>query len=141
MKRLTEIAKISAALCIAALWLLYPLASPVKADMGPKPTMFFEFVPIEGTPNLLVLDGILLECDDAACIQSNPLEDFGPQGFSCFGTTCSASAYSFSDYHRLVLSFSDGVTRESNVFTKKSFEANYNVIIVEIELFAEECRD
>ena len=140
MKRLPKSVKIFAALFIAATWMLYPLTSPVKADMGPKPTMFFEFVPVAGLPNLLVTEGFLLECDDAACLQSHPLEDFGPQGFTCFGTTCHAAAYGFSEYHRLVLSFSDGVTRESNIFTKKSFEANYLVTINKKDLYVEEGR-
>ena len=45
-----------------------------------------------------------------------------------------------AEYHRLVLSFSDGITRESNVFTKKSFEANYTVTIEENDLVVEEGR-
>lgn len=140
MKYLPKSVKIFASLFMAAIWILFSLASPARADLGPKPTMVFEFEPAAGLPNLLVLEGSLLECDDDACIQSHPLEDFGPQGFTCFGTTCHAVAYSFSDYHRLVLTFSDGVTRESNIFTKRSFEANYMVTIGKKDLFVEEGR-
>lgn len=132
--------KIISAICLAAMGSFFLLASQVSADMGPKPTMFFEFEFVEGIPNLLVIEGSLFECDDSACVQSNPLEDFGPQGFSCFGTTCHATAYGFSDYHKLVLSFSDGITRESNVFTKKSFEANYIVTVDTNNLYVKEGR-
>jgi len=38
-------------------------------------------------------------------------------------------AYSYSDYHRLVLEFSDGVTRQSNIFTKTQFTAKYDVTV------------
>lgn len=49
-------------------------------------------------------------------------------------------AYSFSEYHQLRLTFSDGVTRESNIFTKKAFEANYKVTIGKNDLLVEEGR-
>ncbi len=140
MKRASRTLKVITVLSIAVVSLLYPLARPVSGDMGPKPTMFFEFAPAENQPNLLVTDGILLECDDAACLQAKPLEDFGPQGFACFGTTCHAVAYTFAEYHRLVLIFSDGLTRESNIFTKRSFEANYLVTITANGLIVEEGR-
>jgi len=123
------LASLFALLCI----LLLP-ASIARADLGPKPTMHFEFTYSEDLGDLLVVDGQLIECEDAACIQSKPLEKFGPQGFSCFGTTCHATAYGFSDYHMLILSFSDGVTRESNIFTKNAFEANYIVTVEEATL-------
>ena len=140
MNTSSRLIKIFAALCIAAVFSLYPFATPASADMGPKPTMFFEFEFVEGIPDLLVMEGSLFECDDSACVQSTPLENFGPQGFSCFGTTCHAMAYGFSDYHKLVLSFSDGVTRESNVFTKNSFEANYTVTVDANNLHVKEGR-
>jgi hypothetical protein len=38
-------------------------------------------------------------------------------------------AYGYSKFHRLVLEFSDGVTRESNVFTKTNFDADYQVSV------------
>lgn len=140
MKRLPNIVKVFAVLCITLIWILNPLVKPARADMGPKPTMLFQFTPVAGQPNLLVTDGVLLECGDSACLTSHPLEDFGPQGFSCFGTTCHAAAYEFAEYHRLVLTFSDGVTRESNIFTKKSFEATYIVTIGKTDLIVEEGR-
>jgi hypothetical protein len=140
MKRLPKTSFLCIALIVVLLWMLFPPASPANADMGPKPTMFFEFIPVEGMSNLLVLEGYLMECEDSACLQSHPLEDFGPQGFKCYGTTCHAAAYSFTEYHRLVLSFSDGITRESNVFTKNSFEANYIVTIEENDLVVMEGR-
>ncbi|MCD4671992.1 MAG: hypothetical protein K8R77_04945 [Anaerolineaceae bacterium] len=59
---------------------------------------------------------------------------------SCYGTTCHATAYSFSEYHQLRLTFSDGVTRESNIFTKKAFKANYKVTIGKNDLLVEEGR-
>jgi hypothetical protein len=140
MKSSSRLIKILIALCVTTLFALYLFSTPVNADMGPKPTMYFEFEFAEDTPDLLILEGILLECEDPSCVHSQLLEDFGPQGFSCFGTTCHATAYSFSDYHKLILTFSDSTTRESNIFTKKSFEANYLVTVNATELFVQEGR-
>ncbi|MDX9863302.1 MAG: hypothetical protein RBT34_00710 [Anaerolineaceae bacterium] len=126
-------------LCISTLFLLSS-AAPANADLGPKPTMSFEFTFTKDIPSLLVMEGMLLECEEAACAQAKPLEAFGPQSFSCFGTTCHAVAYSFTEYHQLVLSFSDGVTRTSNTFTKNNFEAHYLVTVDQTSLFVEEGR-
>ncbi|MCD4671084.1 MAG: hypothetical protein K8R77_00340 [Anaerolineaceae bacterium] len=82
MNRSANLFKLSAALCIAVMWIVIPLTSAAGADIGPKPTMSFTFVAAEGMSYLLVMDGTLLECEDAACIQCKPLEELGPQGFT-----------------------------------------------------------
>ncbi|MCB0077312.1 MAG: hypothetical protein KDD73_07775 [Anaerolineales bacterium] len=58
----------------------------------------------------------------------------GPQHFSCQELTCSGLAYDFTDYGRLEITFSDGETRQSNIFTIKSFNSSYDVSIQENEL-------
>lgn len=132
--------KFLAAICIATMWVALPLASAAGADIGPKPTMAFEFVYTDDLPNLLVMDGILLECEDSACVQAKPLEELGPQSFNCYGASCHATAYGFSEYHQLRLTFSDGITRESNIFTKNAFEATYKVTVRQNDLLVEEGR-
>ena len=101
-------------------------ASP--ADVGPKPSMYFEFEftsdPIE------IVSGQMLECDQPDCSDGVPLEEMGPQGFECTPITCDALAYTFSDYHQLVITFSDKV-RTSNVFEKQGFAAKYTVKVTE----------
>ncbi len=109
----------------------------VRADMGAKPTMEFEFV-YESGATLTISEGIQLECSDDTCSDAQPLEEAGPQRFTCTDTTCSSMAYGYKDYHRLVISFSDGVTRESNVFDKSHFSANYRVTVRENDLLVEE---
>jgi hypothetical protein len=39
---------------------------------------------------------------------------------------------------RLRITFSDGVTRESNIFTKRHFDAHYRVLVQEVDLLVEE---
>jgi hypothetical protein len=99
--------------------------------------MEFEFV-YETDTALTIQEGVQLECDDAACSDAQALMEAGPQGFTCTSVTCSSRAYGYSDYHRLVVTFSDGVTRESNVFTKSYFAAEYRVTVRENDLLVEE---
>jgi hypothetical protein len=114
-------------LCLIACFLFLPNFS-ARADIGPKPTMEFIFVQ-EDDPHLAIVEGTLLECEDAACMQAAPLEDLGPQGFSCSSDRCSSMAYGYAPYHRLVIRFSDGKIRESNIFENRFFNAVFLVTI------------
>ena len=114
-------------LCMIACFLLLPNSS-ARADIGPKPTM--EFIFVQGNDSdLVILDGTLMECEDATCSQAAPLEALGPQGFSCTTDRCSSMAYGYAPYHRLVIRFSDGRIRESNIFKNRFFNAVYEVNI------------
>jgi hypothetical protein len=109
----------------------------VQADAGPHPSMQFFFISrIEPGPT--IISGQLLECKDEACVQPEPLQQMGPQRFECQINTCSSVAYSYSPYYRLEIEFSDGMTRQSNTFTKRAFSANYLVTIHEESLEVEE---
>jgi hypothetical protein len=112
---------------LAGLLVLVPLRS-TRADTGPKPTMKFSFIyKINETPE--ITSGNLLECSDVNCADGEPLKQLGPQHFDCSPSSCSSMAYGYSKFHRLVLEFSDGVTRTSNVFTKTKFAADYKVSV------------
>lgn len=114
-------------LLLSGSMIMLPLQS-ARADTGPKPTMSFTFI-YEISPALQIHSGYLLECSDAGCSDGEPLAQLGPQHFECSASACSSMAYGFREYHRLVLEFSDGVTRQSNIFTKKQFSAEYEVIV------------
>ena len=107
-----------------AVGLLLPLAS--RADAGPKPSMSFTFA-FQGEP-VAIVEGQMLECEDAECTRSKPLPQLGPQGFRCTSGACSSTAYGYAPYHKLVIRFADG-TRESNVFGKRAFAARYRVTV------------
>jgi len=119
-------------LCLAAL-----PSQNVRADAGPHPSMEFIFAS-RVKPGPDILSGLLLECQDEACDQPAALQEIGPQRFECQADTCHAYGYSFSTYQRLEIEFSDGVTRQSNTFTKRAFAANYLVLIREDSLEVEE---
>jgi hypothetical protein len=115
-----------AGLVLLILWFIVP-AAPVKADVGPKPDMTFTF-DFQGEA-LTISGGDQLECEKSDCSDGVALIEGGPQRFTCAETGCRSLAYSYKDYHKLVLQFSDGSTRESNVFGKRGFSAHYKVTV------------
>lgn len=121
------------------LFLLTVPIEPAQADIGPKPSMEFEFEYETGAP-YDILDGIQLECDNPDCSDAEPLEDLGPQRFTCELNSCFSMAYGYSPYHRLRIRFEDIKTRESNVFESDSFSMSYRVIVREDDLIVEKIR-
>lgn len=107
------------------------------ADTGPKPTMEFTFnQELTGEP-LTIVSGILYECDQPDCSDAAPLEEVGPQGLYCEPQSCRAIGYGFAPYHRLEIEFSDGVTRQSNIFETAGFDSKYTVIVRPNDLLVE----
>lgn len=104
------------------------------ADIGPKPELDFQFSLPDG---LTIVDGELLICQDEACTETEPLEEIGPQGFNCQPTTCHAILYSTSSPMRLQVTFSDGVTRLSNIFEAQSTQNVYTVEVRDTDLLVE----
>jgi hypothetical protein len=125
-------------LCLIAIAVLALIpGSSAQADMGPKPSMDFEFV-FESDPSLSITGGSLLQCLDDACTTTEPLEALGPQGFSCDADHCESMAYGYRESFRLEITFTDGVTRRSNVFGKKHSDALYRVTVRADDLMVEE---
>ncbi|RPI30538.1 MAG: hypothetical protein EHM70_13655 [Chloroflexota bacterium] len=127
----------------AILILAFALAIPLytaHADVGPKTSMDFEFFGDDGEPlvALTIVSGQQFECSDSDCLDAHALEQVGPQGFNCDANHCSSLAYGYSDYHRLRVRFSDGVERQSNVFSKQAFAARYRVTVQANDLLVEE---
>jgi hypothetical protein len=121
--------KIKRSLVWLLLLLFFLPLHAASADTGPKPSMDFGFKQEFSGPLVTITSGILYECEQSDCQDAAPLRRLGPQGFSCAATNCSAMAYGFSDYHRLEITFSDGKTRQSNVFKTSQFQGKYQVTI------------
>jgi hypothetical protein len=117
--------------------LLFLPAHVVFADTGPKPTMDFEFK--QGIPGgaVTIVSGILYECERSDCSDAAPLQALGPQRLTCDALSCNALAYGFSRYHRLEIQFSDGKTRQSNIFKTAGFDSRYLVTINQDDLTVE----
>ena len=113
-------------------------ADAVLADTGPKPSMDFQFrQEMTGEPPLTNISGILFECDQPDCSDAAPLEELGPQRFTCAANSCHAVAYGFAPYHQLEIEFSDGNTRQSNIFETAGFDSRYTVTIRPGDLLVE----
>lgn len=112
-------------------------AGAVLADTGPKPSMEFQFTQAQSGEPLTISSGILYECDQPDCSDAAPLEEGGPQGFRCEANSCHAIAYGFAPYHRIEIEFSDGQTRQSNVFETAGFDSRYTVTVRPDDLFVE----
>lgn len=123
-------------LLLLSLIVLLP-AQIVLADTGPKPTMDFAFKQELPGGQLMIILGTLYECKQSDCSDAAPLQQLGPQGFRCDAESCSATAYGFSDYHQLKIQFSDGKTRQSNIFQTAGFDSKYTVTIRPDDLFVE----
>ena len=106
---------------------LFPIDT-ARADMGAKPTMDFTFEFVD-MPSLDIVSGELMQCQDQSCAQALALEEVGPQGFNCDAVSCSAMAYGFSERSYLRITFTDGRTLQSNLFTKEHFSADYKVSV------------
>jgi len=107
------------------------------ADTGPKPSMDFQFKQeMVGEP-LTITSGILFECELPDCSDAAPIEEVGPQGFRCEANSCNAVAYGFAPYHQIEIEFSDGQTRQSNVFETAGFDSRYTVTIGPDDLLVE----
>jgi hypothetical protein len=107
------------------------------ADTGPKPSMDFQFTQEMAGEPLTIMSGILYECDQPDCNDAAPIEEVGPQGFRCEEAHCSAVAYGFAPYHQIEIKFSDGQTRQSNIFETAGFDSRYTVTIRPNDLFVE----
>ncbi len=122
------------ALILTVFSLLLPLGV-ARADLGPKPTMQFNFK-FQGQPTTIV-GGQQLECSDPTCADGKPLQVGGPQRFTCDAGSCHSLAYGYAPYHKLVIQFADR-TRESNVFQHRAFNAVYTVTVTDSALQVEE---
>ena len=109
----------------------------VLADTGPKPTMDFQFTQAFSGDLVSITGGTLFECEQADCSDAEPLIEGGPQRLNCEANSCHALAYGFAPYHRLELQFSDGKTRQSNIFETAGFKSTYNVTIQQDDLLVE----
>jgi hypothetical protein len=134
MTSLSTMKKLS--LLLLFLQMLVP-SQVALADTGPKPAMEFTFrQELTGQP-VTITSGMLYECEQSDCSDAAPLEQLGPQGFRCDPESCSATAYGFAPYHKIEIQFSDGKTRQSNVFETAGFDSSYAVTIRPDDLLVE----
>jgi hypothetical protein len=97
--------------------LLFIPSIRAQADTGPHPTMDFQLA--WNIPRGTVLEAALYDCADATCVE--PVKVPGP--FTCSVESCWYN-YGSEGFYKLVIVFDDR-TRESNIFEKRGFEAEF----------------
>jgi hypothetical protein len=108
------------------------------ADVGPKPSMNFDFTQTLNDNQLTIVTGKMYECEQPDCSDATELQQLGPQGFECEEYSCNALAYGFSDYLKIEIQLSDGSVLQSNVFQKAGWlNSKYKVSIQDGALFVE----
>ena len=116
-------------LLTTCLFLLLPLLA--KADMGPKPSMTFNF--IYETPNApKIISGQLFYCLDDTCQKTEALEEMGPQRFECQPeqNSCFSMTYGYfpDKRQKIAITFEDKI-REIAVFTTNNFDSFFDVYV------------
>jgi len=118
----------------------FTLFTPVWADMMPLPKA--EFILIYNTEKKPLLDPLhseQIQCEDGLCLEQKPLVPYGSQKLVCGGGTCSATAYRFAPYQKLVLTFTDGSVRESAPFAMpNNFDTRFTVYVENNRLTVEQ---
>lgn len=101
------------------------------ADVSPRPEM--EFLFIHRTAEEKAINPIRseqIQCTDNQCLESKPLGHYGIQKLYCTTESCFSVAYEYTDFQKLIIVFSDGTTRESNIFpTTHKLRARYKVYV------------
>jgi len=96
---------------------LFISITPLWAGISPKPEMDFVLhYQTESKPAIRPDTSEQIQCEDNQCIQSQPLGEYGIQKLYCRPDGCFSIAYEYKPFQKLVLDFSDGVVRQSNVF-------------------------
>ena len=110
--------------------------SPLWADVSPKPEMEFNFIcNTAQKPAIDPLHSEQIQCSDNQCIESKPLGVYGLQKLYCQPTGCFSIAYKYDNFQKLIITFADGTTRESNVFAAPdTLRARFNVHVNEDDL-------
>lgn len=104
-------------LCFVSLF----IAGALYADIAPKPQIIYNFKYLTNTPLTIDSDSSeQIQCADNQCLNPTPLGIYGIQKFDCDTTECYALAYEFLPFQKLIIKFSDGITRESPVFRTPS---------------------
>lgn len=114
-------------------------AAVCRADISPKPEMEFSFIyNTQARPLVDPAHSEQFQCNDNQCTDPHPLGHYGIQKLYCSPGSCFSVAYEYDDFQRLVLAFTDGTQRTSNIFpAPHTLRARFNVYIDEDKLTVE----
>ncbi len=107
------------------------ILAPLWGGISPKPEMDFAFqYQTTDKPAILAEGSEQIQCTDNQCIGQKPLGVYGIQKLYCTAESCFSVSYEYAPFQKLIIDFSDGVKRESNVFATPSKLRNAFVVTV-----------
>ncbi len=111
---------------------------PLFADIAPTPQIIYNFNYLTAeTLNIDPSESEQIQCEDNQCLSSQPLGTYGIQKLYCTTSSCHAISYSFKPYQKLIVKFSDGKKRETDVFkTPRTFRSAVQINVGEDSLDA-----
>lgn len=107
--------------------------TPVWANLSPKPEMDFSFT-YQNTEKLQIdpLHSEQIQCKDNQCLQATALGNYGIQKLYCTSEKCFSVAYEYEPYQQLIISFTNGKTLKSNIFSAPdSLRTRFEVTVTE----------
>ena len=105
--------------------------TPLWGGISPKPEMDFSFqYQTTQTPAVLPATSEQIQCKDNQCMVQEPLGVYGIQRLYCQTEKCFSIAYEYAPFQKLIIDFSDGVKRQSNVFATPSKLRNHFIVTV-----------
>lgn len=115
------------------------IALTAWAEVSPLPEIQFNFIyNTQEKPLIEPAGSELLVCQDRLCAKSNPLGVYGSQRLLCTSGACTAVAYEFEPFARLLITFGDGSSKASNVFeVSEGLIHKFNVYVNTNGLFVE----
>ena len=97
--------------------LVFCACLPAGAEISPLPEAQFNFIyETDARPLIDAQRTELVQCKDRLCLTAEPLGVYGSQKMTCGGGSCTAVAYEFEPFAKLVVAFEDGKIRQSDVF-------------------------
>lgn len=119
--------------------MLFFVLTPLWGGISPKPEMDFSFqYQTSDKHAILPATSEQIQCNDNQCLEQDPLGVYGIQKLYCQAENCFSIAYQYAPYQKLVIDFSDGVKRQSNVFaTPAKLRNSFVVTVREKDLWVE----
>ena len=104
---------------------------PAGAEISPLPEAQFHFIyEADAHPLINARQTELVQCKDRLCLAAEPLGVYGSQKMTCGGGSCTAVAYEFEPFAKLVVAFEDGKIRQSDVFAlPETLFSQFNVYV------------
>ncbi|MDR0953293.1 MAG: hypothetical protein LBM71_03790 [Elusimicrobiota bacterium] len=97
------------------------ITMPLWADIAPQPQITYKFNFVDTAPvDIDPAKSEEFQCADTTCLTPVPLGKYGMQKLTCAKDYCYSVLYQFEPFQKLIIGFTDGSVKETQVFTSPS---------------------